>query len=80
MEWPVPTLAEVLMARRRIVRQLRPTALLGSASLDELLGAEVLAKHQNHQPVGSFKVRGGVNLLSQLGAGERERGVIAAST
>ena len=37
-------------------------------------------KHENHQPVGAFKVRGGVNLVSQLGAGERRRGVIAAST
>jgi threonine dehydratase len=30
--------------------------------------------------VGAFKVRGGVNLVSQLGPGERRRGVIAAST
>ena len=28
-------------------------------------------KHENHQPVGAFKVRGGVNLVSQLGAEER---------
>ena len=80
MEWPVPTLAEVLKARRRIVRQLRPTALLGSASLDELLGAEVLSSTRTISRSAPFKVRGGVNLLSQLGAGERERGVIAAST
>jgi hypothetical protein len=26
-------------------------------------------KHENHQPVGAFKVRGGVNLVSQLSAG-----------
>ena len=37
-------------------------------------------KHENHQPVGAFKVRGGVNLVSQLTADERQRGVIAAST
>ena len=37
-------------------------------------------KHENHQPVGAFKVRGGVNLVSQLTADERDRGVIAAST
>jgi threonine dehydratase len=40
----------------------------------------VQVKHENHQPVGAFKVRGGVNLVSQLSADERERGVIAAST
>ena len=37
-------------------------------------------KHENHQPVGAFKVRGGVNLVSQLTADDRRRGVIAAST
>jgi threonine dehydratase len=75
-----PTFADVLEARRRIAPHLRPTPLYRYASLDELLGAEVLVKHENHQPVGAFKVRGGVNLISQLGAEERERGVIAAST
>jgi threonine dehydratase len=80
MEWQVPTLADVLEARRRILPHLRPTPLFGYASLDELLGAEVLVKHENHQPVGAFKVRGGVNLISQLSAEEREHGVIAAST
>jgi len=80
MEWRVPTLADVLEARRRISPYLRPTPLFGYASLDELLDAEVFVKHENHQPVGAFKVRGGVNLISQLSAEERERGVIAAST
>ena len=80
MDWPVPTLADVLEARLRIAPHLRPTALHGYAALDRLLDAEVLVKHENHQPVGAFKVRGGVNLVSQLSAEERERGVIAAST
>jgi threonine dehydratase len=80
MEWRVPTFADVLDARRRISPHLRPTPLFGYASLDELLGTEVFVKHENHQPVGAFKVRGGVNLIAQLSAEERERGVIAAST
>jgi threonine dehydratase len=80
MEWQVPTLSDVLEARRRISPHLRPTPLYGYASLDHLLGAEVFVKHENHQPVGAFKVRGGVNLVSQLSTDERERGVIAAST
>src|SRR2546421_10259450 len=37
-------------------------------------------KHENYQPVGAFKVRGGINLISQLSEEERSRGVIAAST
>src|SRR3954465_4520281 len=48
--------------------------------LDAVAGTEVLVKHENHQPIGAFKVRGGVNLVSQLSAEERERGVISAST
>jgi threonine dehydratase len=80
MDWQVPTLADVLDARRRISAHLRPTPLYRYTSLDELLGAEVFVKHENHQPVGAFKVRGGVNLVSQLSAEERERGVITAST
>jgi threonine dehydratase len=80
MKWHVPTLADVLEARRRISPHLRPTPLFAYASLNELLEAEVFVKHENHQPVGAFKVRGGVNLISQLSPDERERGVIAAST
>ncbi len=76
----LPTLADVLDARRRISPHLRPTPLYGYPSLNDLLTADVFVKHENHQPVGAFKVRGGVNLVSQLGADERERGVIAAST
>jgi threonine dehydratase len=75
-----PTLADVLEARRRISPHLRPTPLYAYASLDDLLGARVFVKHENHQPVGAFKVRGGVNLVSQLSPDERGRGVIAAST
>jgi threonine dehydratase len=79
-ELPVPTLADVLEARRRISPHLGPTPLFGYSSLNDLLDANVLVKHENHQPIGAFKVRGGVNLVSQLSPEERERGVIAAST
>jgi threonine dehydratase len=77
---PVPTFADVLQARRRIAPYLRPTPLFPYAALSELVGTQVWVKHENHQPVGAFKVRGGVNLVAQLSAEERERGVIAAST
>ena len=76
----LPTFADVLDARRRILPYLRPTPLYGYAALSELLGADVVVKHENHQPVGAFKVRGGVNLISQLTDEERAAGVITAST
>jgi len=77
---PVPDLADVLAARQRIAPYLRPTPLYRYPTLDALTGAQVWVKHENHQPVGAFKVRGGVNLVSQLTTGEGARGVIAAST
>jgi threonine dehydratase len=77
---PVPDLADVLAARQRIAPYLRATALYRYPVLEAMTGAEVWVKHENHQPVGAFKVRGGVNLVSQLDAEERQRGVIAAST
>jgi threonine dehydratase len=75
-----PDLADVLAARQRIAPYLGPTPLYRYPALDELTGARVWVKHENHQPVGAFKVRGGVNLVSQLSAEERHRGVITAST
>jgi threonine dehydratase len=80
MDGHVPTLADVLEARCRIAPHLQPTPLFAYPALTELLGFDVFVKHENHQPVGAFKVRGGVNLISQLSAKDRERGVIAAST
>jgi len=80
MGWALPTIADVLEAKRRIAPYLRPTPLYRYAGLDALLGTEVFVKHENHQPMGAFKVRGGVNLISQLDDDERARGVISAST
>ncbi len=76
----VPDLADVLTARQCIAPYLRPTPLYRYPALDAMTGAQVWVKHENHQPVGAFKVRGGVNLVSQLTADERRGGVIAAST
>ena len=70
---PAPDLADVLAARQRIAPYLRPTPLYRYPALDTLTGAQVRVKHENHQPVGAFKVRGGVNLVSQLSADELDR-------
>jgi threonine dehydratase len=80
VEWQVPTLSDVLSARRQIAPYLRPTPLYAYPALSVLVGAEVWVKHENHQPIGAFKVRGGVNLVSRLDDAERRRGVVTAST
>ena len=77
---PEPAFADVLDAARQIRPYLSPTPLRRYPALDRLVGAEVHVKHENHNPTGAFKVRGGVNLVSRLSEDERRRGVIAAST
>src|SRR3712207_383727 len=75
-----PDFQDVLRAQRQIRPYLPRTPLHRYSALDELIGTSVYVKHENYQPVGAFKVRGGVNLISQLSLEERARGVIAAST
>jgi threonine dehydratase len=77
---PVPTLEDVQAARERIAPYLSPTPLYRYPVLSELVGTDVWVKHENHQPVGAFKVRGGVNLVAQLSSDERTRGLVTAST
>jgi threonine dehydratase len=76
----VPTFNDVLAARERISPYLQPTALHRYPALDALVGTETWVKHENHQPICAFKIRGGINLVSQLSDDERGRGVISAST
>jgi threonine dehydratase len=75
-----PTMPDVLAAAARIRPHLAPTPLRHSVAISEMVGAEVYLKHELYLPTGAFKVRGGVNLVSQLNEQEREVGVIAAST
>jgi threonine dehydratase len=75
-----PTLPDVLAAAARIRPYLAPTSLRQSPAVSEMVGADVYLKHEFHLPTGAFKVRGGVNLVSELSAPERQAGVIAAST
>jgi len=76
----IPTFQDVLLAQRQIHPYLQRTPQYSYPAMNALLGTEVYIKHENFQPVGAFKVRGGINLISQLSPEERERGVISAST
>ena len=75
-----PTLADVRAAQRRIAPYLKRTPLHRYSALDEYLGCAAYVKHENYQPVGAFKVRGGVNLACTLSDDEKSRGLISAST
>jgi threonine dehydratase len=75
-----PTYEDVLKARRQIAPHLLRTPFPEYSALSELIGGRVFIKHENHQPTCAFKVRGGVNLVSQLSEAERASGVTSAST
>jgi threonine dehydratase len=76
----VPTIRDIIAAREVIYRHLQPTPLNNYPALSNLVGTQVWVKHENHQPVGAFKVRGGLNLASQLTPEERTSGLFTAST
>jgi threonine dehydratase len=71
--------AAVEAARARVRDAIYQTPCPYSQTLSELTGARCYVKLENLQMTGSFKERGAANLLLQLDAAERRRGVVAAS-
>ena len=61
-------------------RHVPPTPQYSWPMLDAIAGSEVIVKHENHTPVGAFKVRGGLVYMNRL---VRERpdvtGVVSAT-
>ncbi|MBW3542636.1 MAG: threonine dehydratase [Planctomycetes bacterium] len=74
------TIDDIREALPRVRAVLRPTALYEWPGLSELTGCRFFLKHENHQPVGAFKIRGGVSLVSSLSESERSAGVLGCST
>ena len=63
-----------------VLRTLRPTVAIAWPLLGARLGAEVVVKHENHQPTGAFKVRGGLTYVDALRRRESEaKGLISAT-
>ena len=59
-----PTLQDIYAARMRVRPHVPPSPLMKHPLLDEAIGLDILVKHENHNPTGAFKVRGGINLVS----------------
>ncbi|AGZ45369.1 threonine ammonia-lyase [Actinoplanes friuliensis] len=72
--------ADVAAARDIVYRHLPPTPMWSYPVLDAAVGATVHVKHENVQPVGAFKVRGGLTLLDAMSAEDRARGTVSYST
>jgi len=75
-----PTFADIQRARQLLDGLLPPTPAWRYAALAQTTGADVLVKHENVQPIGAFKVRGGLNLLASMPSAERARGIVGYST
>jgi threonine dehydratase len=80
MNHALPTLHEIEAAARVVYREFAPTPQYRWATLSARLGTDCWVKHENHTPVGAFKIRGGLTYFDQLKArGELPREVISAT-
>ena len=72
------SLAHVEAAQKIVYASMRPTPLIQYPLLTQEMGVQAYIKHENHTPIGAFKIRGGLNLMAQL-AQEGVPGVITAT-
>ncbi len=76
----LPTLADIEAAARVVYQDFPPTPQYRWGLLSERLGADCWLKHENHTPVGAFKIRGGLTYFDQLAQrGPLPREVISAT-
>ena len=62
----LPSLADIEAAATVVYRDFPPTPQYRWGLLSERLGTECWLKHENHTPVGAFKIRGGLTYFDQL--------------
>ncbi len=68
----LPTLADIEAAAQVVYREFAATPQYLWATLSQRLGTDCWVKHENHTPVGAFKIRGGLTYFDQL----RQRGAM----
>ncbi|HEX4705910.1 MAG TPA: pyridoxal-phosphate dependent enzyme, partial [Pseudonocardiaceae bacterium] len=76
----LPTITDVVRARRVLADHLPATPMWSYPALTATTGATTFVKHEQVQPTGAFKVRGGITLLSRMSPDERAAGIIGYST
>ena len=69
----------IYKARTTVYQYLKKTHLIHYSSLSEMTGADIDVKHENHNPTGSFKIRGTVNFMAHVSNEVREKGIIVAT-
>jgi len=80
MHTDLPTLAEIEAAAQTVYAAFGPTPQYRWPTLSQRLGTDCWVKHDNHTPVGAFKVRGGLTYFEHLArTGQMPREVISAT-
>src|SRR5579863_1620756 len=76
----LPSLAQIREAQKILYRYMPPTPQYSWPLINSRLGADVWVKHENHTPVGAFKIRGALLYMEWLTQTEPGlRGVVAAT-
>lgn len=75
----LPTLSQIESTERLVYSVLPATPQYCWPLLCQRLGTEVWIKHENHTPIGAFKVRGGLVYFADLAKGSGVREVITAT-
>jgi threonine dehydratase len=76
----LPTLDDLNAAAKVVYQSMPPTPQYSWPLLNARTGSEVWVKHENHTPVGAFKIRGGLVYINALRRDHPEiKGVIAAT-
>ena len=70
---------KTLMAQAVINRYIKKTSLTHYSELSRLIGCEAFVKHENHNPTGSFKIRGALNFFHHMSTEELEGGILVAT-
>ena len=74
------TLPELEAAAEVVGRHMPPTPQYNWPLLSRRAGCEIFVKHENHTPIGAFKVRGGITYMNELRqSGAKIDGVITAT-
>lgn len=68
----LPSLRDIEAAAEVVYREFGPTPQYRWALLSQRLGTDCWVKHENHTPVGAFKIRGGLTYFAAL----RQRGTL----
>ncbi|CCQ73329.1 threonine dehydratase [Magnetospira sp. QH-2] len=71
---------DLIAASHIVYEHMNPTPQIHWPLLSQRCGCDVWVKHENHTPIGAFKVRGGLNYMTKLRAGQPcITGVISAT-